>query len=402
MDAIKEKKLAVMGECPTCSLPVTLAHKRRGILEAGQAKRTWYHQGCTFNLPKVGGSVEVEDPTTTTTSNGNSNGTNHNDAETLKALIERIASGTKQAATAIDSDALKTAMDSLKLELTAYIKDNLPKPTILEIHQDDKPNVTIENPHKLFPKLLYHISKRNHVYMHGPVGSGKSTAAMQAATALSLDYGYISLCPQTAESRLQGFIDANGVFRDPIFYRLFKNGGVMCIDEGDNASAQLLTTLNSLLENGHGSFPGGMVERHKDFVLVMTGNTNGRGANAAFPDRRSFDAAFGERFIFVDWQYDTRLELAIAQSIAGDLAKPWVNYVWELREYCRTNHPKLVVSPRASIKGAMYLKDIKEGKYPVIDKENPIDDLCESLIYKGFDKDSLKSIKNAVSLPSLG
>ena len=79
----------------------------------------------------------------------------------------------------------------------------------------------ITGAHKSMPALLRVLGRRRHVYLWGPAGSGKSTAAKQAAEALGLDYGYISLNPQTPDSRLQGFIDANGVYRDPVFRRCY-------------------------------------------------------------------------------------------------------------------------------------------------------------------------------------
>jgi hypothetical protein len=250
----------------------------------------------------------------------------------------------------------------------------------------------IDGAHESMPELLYILSKRHHAYLYGGPGSGKTYAAKQCSEALGLDYGYISLNPQTPDSRLLGFMDANGNYRETVFYNLYKNGGVFCIDEVDNASPSLLTTLNSALENGHAAFPCGMIERHKDFVLVATGNTCGRGANPMFPERRPFDAAFAERFTFLNWEYDTNLETAIVRAInPADVANDWLNWIRKVRADCKTRFPRVIVSPRASFKGAEYLKD----------SGWPVAHIAENVLFKGLDVDTVKAILSANPLPSV-
>lgn len=184
-----------------------------------------------------------------------------------------------------------------------------------------------------------------------------------------------------------GYMDANGNYRETLFHTLYRDGGVFCIDEMDNASASLLTTLNSCLENGHGAFPNGMITRHEKFVVVSTGNTAGRGANPQFPDRRPFDCAFSERFTFIEWDYDLNLEEAITLSI-NPKAGSWLKWVRAVRTYAKQNHPKLIVSPRASFRGAEYLND--SGWKPV--------DIAEAVLFKGIDKDTKSAILNACSI----
>lgn len=287
---------------------------------------------------------------------------------------------------------LKSSVDEDKVkELIKQGLEKVSKPKTLEIKNLDTGEISkIENPHKSITTLLYYISKRHHVYLHGPAGSGKSTAAHQVSKALNLAFGYLSLNPQTPDSRILGFIDAGGTYRPTPFYNCYKDGGVFCIDEMDNASASLLTTLNSMLENGLGAFPCGLVPRHKDFVLVATGNTNGKGANPMFPERRPFDSAFSERFTFLEWDYDTDLERKVTFLINPN-ADTWLAWVWKAREFCKKNFPKIMISPRASFKGAEYLKD---GKITPAE-------IAEGLIFKGADKDTVTKILHNVPLTSV-
>lgn len=307
-----------------------------------------------------------------------------NDNKALEVFAEAIAP--------IVQSKLKSNLDEQAVK--ALIKEQLDKvfkPRKLEITVTDSENShTVENPHKALPCLLYYIGKRHHVYLHGPAGSGKSTAAQQVAEALNLPFGYLSLNPQTPDSRILGFVDAGGTYRPTPFYNIYKDGGVFCIDEMDNASASLLTTLNSMLENGKGAFPCGIIPRHKDFVLVATGNTNGKGANPMFPERRPFDTAFSERFTFLFWDYDLDLERKVTLIINPN-AEAWLNWCLKVREFTKKNFPKVLVSPRAAFKGAEYLKD---------NKLTP-EDIAEALVFKGLDKDSITKILSAVPLTAV-
>ncbi len=254
-------------------------------------------------------------------------------------------------------DQLPKAQDVDASLIAAIVANEVSKQTrTLRVENATGSVKTIENTHENFAELVYYASTRDHVYLYGPAGSGKSTAAKLAADALSLRFGYISLNVGTVDSKLLGYMDANGVYRPTVFRDFYENGGLYCIDEADNATGNLLTTLNSALENGHCAFPDGIVARHPDFVIVATGNTAGKGANRQYADRRAFDGAFADRFTFINWDYDHKLERTIALSL-NEKAESWLAFVWSVRDYCRTNAPMVLVTPRATFKGARYLKD---------------------------------------------
>ncbi len=280
--------------------------------------------------------------------------------------------------------------DDLMSKLDAMVKDAVQNSSKIIKVENKRTGETkdVGRQHEKFPKLLTLVSGGNFVYMHGAPGSGKSTAAINTAKALSLPYGYISLSAQTAESRLLGFMNAVGVYVETEFYRCYKNGGVFCIDEMDNASANLLTALNSALENRKAAFPHEVVDMHSDFVMVATGNTVGYGANPMFPERRPMDQAFRERFVFFDWGYDELLERDIAMGI-NDASGRWVDWVQKVRKYAAQHFPRLAVTPRASIKGAGLLVDFSPSE------------VADMVIFKGFDKDSKDRIVTAIPYPKV-
>ena len=243
--------------------------------------------------------------------------------------------------------------------------------------------------HRDMPTLIKLLQARKHVYLHGKPGSGKSTAGIKAAEALGLDWGYISLNPRTAPSRVEGFMGADAkTYMGTMFRKLYENGGVFVIDELDNAGPDLLTSLNAALENGHCAFPDGMVARSEKFLLVATGNTNGRGGNASFPERRALDAATLDRFFFLNWEYDESLERAIAKGINAD-CDGWVDWVIKTRAYCAEHYPKVFVTPRVSINGAGLLGTLT------------VEQLAHGLVFKGIDRETVGRILGSVPLPTV-
>lgn len=264
--------------------------------------------------------------------------------------------------------------------------------TIIKVERPDGTTDTRKGEHTLFPLLLSMSAARVHTYLWGAPGGGKSTAAAHVAEALGLRYGYISLNPQTPDSKLLGYMDATGNYRRTVFRDCYERGGVFCIDEQDNCSDSLLTTLNGALENGHGAFPDGVVERHPDFVCVSTGNTAGRGGSQNHAGRRPFDAATSERFVFIEWTYDETLEEQLTLAANPD-AGAWLAWVRNVRAFAKVHHPRLVASPRASIRGAQLLK---AGSYGT-----DVAALAEAVLFKGLDRDSVAAILRAHPLPKV-
>lgn len=234
--------------------------------------------------------------------------------------------------------------------------------------------------HANFADLLALVQMRLNVYMFGDAGSGKTKAAEQVAEALGLPFYAIALNQQSPAYLLTGFIAADGkTFTEPDFYKAYRDGGVFLIDELDAANGNLLTALNTALINGFAMFPCGRVARHKDFVCVATGNTTGRGASQVYNARQPLDGATLERFVFLEWGYDEKLESTLALNENPD-ARKWVSFVQSLRKYCKQHHPKVLVTPRASIFGAQLLRKFKPAQ------------VADMVIFKGLDADTKAKI----------
>lgn len=283
---------------------------------------------------------------------------------TTTAISQTVSSTPNQKAEALMSaiQSLVTAPGIDEAEVRRIAADEAAKVSSnrsITIKVDALPEMKLDLAHKDLALLVKLVSihgatgHRLNVYMHGPAGSGKSSAARQASKVLNLEYGYISLNPQTPDSRLLGYMHAGGEYVPSEFFRRYTQGGVFCIDEIDNASAALVTTLNGLLENGHGAFPHGVFERHADFVCICTANTIGRGGDINYPERRALDGAFLERFVFLEWLYDNDLTKAIVTGILGNNSAEFMSFVDREKESLQARFPTLIISPRAYIQGAV-------------------------------------------------
>jgi len=243
-----------------------------------------------------------------------------------------------------------------------------------EDQQPPPPEEELSDNHEDYDLLMTFIKAGEHVYLWGPAGSGKSTAAEKVAEDLSLDYGYISLDPYASSTALIGYRNAHGDYVSTPFYDIYKDGGVFCVDELDNASSSLLVTLNSALANNMCAFPCGMVKRHPDFRLVATGNTDGKGGTPSYPERRQLDSAVLDRYLSIHWDYDNALELQIAMSINPKTGKEAAKFVQEVRAAAIELAPDLIVSPRATFRIAKLMSSVSKKK------------LVEATIFKGYDE----------------
>jgi hypothetical protein len=183
------------------------------------------------------------------------------------------------------------------------------------------------------------------LWIAGPAGSGKTTAARMVAKAMGAEFRYTGAVGMAHE--MVGFTDAGGTYHRTAFRDAFEHGGVYLWDEVDGSDNSALLAVNGALANGIAAFPDGMILRHPDSVLMAAANTWGHGATADYVGRAKIDAAFRDRFaVKIHWDYDTALEVAISGN--PDFARR----VQAARERARAAGLKVVITPRASIGGA--------------------------------------------------
>jgi hypothetical protein len=240
--------------------------------------------------------------------------------------------------------------------LQDYIREQV-KPvttvTVERVNGAEREVVEMGLQHKSFVQLLKLLQVKNAdgyqypVWLPGPAGSGKTTAARNAAKALNLPFYFTGAVDN--QYQLLGFRDAGGNYGRTTFREAWEHGGVYLWDEVDASNPNALTVFNAAFENGVCAFPDGIVARHPDCILIAAANTYGHGATHEYVGRNKLDAATVDRFIMLDWTYDEDLERNLSSN------KEWCTWVQKARRACAAAGVKHVISPRASIRGSELL-----------------------------------------------
>lgn len=261
------------------------------------------------------------------------------DIDAASEVLRRVFGGG-----GIDTDQVR---DIVRAEVDAIVY-----PTKTVVVRDHETADIEGTTHVVLSKVIM-AAMVDHVMTVGPAGTGKSTIARQTAEGLALEYFSMSMGPQTSQTAFLGFVDGHGNYHDTVARRAFESGGLLCLDELDNANAAVLTMLNAMLSGDPVAFPDGKAIRaHNDFRVIGTANTYGLGATREYVGRQALDKAFLDRFTIIDVDVDEGMEttLARAQGAPADVTDRVLETVRAVRKNAAKHGIKTVVSPRASIK----------------------------------------------------
>jgi hypothetical protein len=237
---------------------------------------------------------------------------------------------------------------------------------------NDAAAVNVGKQHKQFPLLLQAVGAGCSVWLAGPAGSGKTSAAEAVARSLGVPFWFDGALD--TEYKLLGYKDANGNTVRTNFREAFEHGGVYLADECDGWLAPAALALNAALANGVCSFPDGIVKRHAKFVCIAAGNTWGLGATAEYIGRNKQDAAFLDRFVRINWDYDEVFERELTLAINPE-AGEWISQIQTWRAKARAKGLKVVISPRASLHGAkLLLAGMKRAEVEALTVRNGLTD----------------------------
>ncbi len=224
-------------------------------------------------------------------------------------------------------------------------------PQTLEIKISNQPAKNVGVQHSAFGDLVTLVvtlepTDRN-IWIAGPAGSGKTTAAKTLADLLQIPYEFQGKAD--TGFKLSGFVDGYGKYHSTPFRRIYEGGGVILLDEVDGSSPGALLEINSATANGEASFPDQMINRHQDCYILCAGNTIGLGSDSQYTGRQKLDAAFLDRFVYLDWGYDENLESAVS------LSREWTEVVQNTRKAAKDCGAQVLITPRMSIKGGQML-----------------------------------------------
>ncbi|AGT13127.1 AAA-ATPase [Mycobacterium phage Crossroads] len=215
--------------------------------------------------------------------------------------------------------------------------------------------------HKQFGDILAAIASGENVQLVGGPGVGKTHVCEQVAEALDRDFYVVNFHLQSTASELKGYMSATGEYVPTAVYDWATNpdGGVLLCDEVDRAHAGILAGLNSILSNRFLALPNREIVRlNKNHVILAATNTWGMGPTWEYPAAQKFSAEFMDRFIAMEIEIDTDIEMAAAMAKGApvDVTKRAVAYVQRVRENVKREAVTgVVISPRASQKMAALL-----------------------------------------------
>jgi DNA polymerase III delta prime subunit len=235
----------------------------------------------------------------------------------------------------------------------------LSKPTIVKIERhevDTLKKIDLGIQHKKFPQLCRAAAARlpdgHHlnIWLYGPAGTGKSTAGQNLAQALGREF--VSDGKLTSDFQVLGYKNTQGDYVRTKFRDAYEFGYVYMADEIDGSLPDALIGFNGGLANHVMAFPDQMIKRHRNFIFIGAANTTGTGGTIEYVGRMKQDAAFNNRFIYIDWPIDDALEEHMAE---GEIN--WLNIVRRVRanvaSHKITGH---LVTPRATLFGATLIR----------------------------------------------
>lgn len=254
----------------------------------------------------------------------------------------------------------------------------------VEVVVPNQSSVVMNSQHKDFPKLVRLMGANVNVMLVGPAGSGKTEAAMAAAKSLQLPFEIISVGPQTMQSELAGFRNANGQYIESAVRRAYEQGKVLIVDEIDAGNPGVFTFMNGTLANSNAGYPDGLANRHPNFRVIACANTFGSGADMVYVGRNQLDGATLDRYATIVWDYDVEFERHLALSF-NPKADEWVNMVQSWRNNMLRHKLRHIISPRASIMGAKLLA-----------VGFTIEECAAMLVFKGMNKEAMDKIQGRV------
>mgnify|MGYP003148575463 CR=1 FL=1 len=348
-DTSERKRASAHADCPVCGesyynsyvVPVTLL---------GRDRKVWIHRDCTTNC-HISEPAEIEEAIT-----------EQKRVEEAQALAEaekaRRQNGIFGGSTSFDTVIQEIAKQAAKEAAKEAVAEM--GPAVLQLHHPQGQTQTVdEHHHKMLDRCLELCARREPMFLVGPTGSGKSYIAAQVAKYSrridepeeTLPYYETPCSAGISEGHLLGRLlptGENGTFEftHAILSKAYEEGGLACLEEIDAADGNALLGVNNALSTQRMSLPNRikkwMATRHKDFVLMIIGNTWGLGSDRMYVGRQQLDTAFIDRFALrtIDVDYDTSLEA----KLCPDEALLQLFHTW--REGIMVNKLRRVLSTR--------------------------------------------------------
>lgn len=246
--------------------------------------------------------------------------------------------------------------------------------------------------HMRYADAKFWLDMNQSVYLNGPAGSGKTVAAQQLAQSFDNQCLIHSCHGEMTVYDLCGYMDGNGKYNPTPFYKAWKAGHIILIDEVDKAPGEVNVFLNAATAQGIITFPNGEILKKKDTChIILTGNTKMAGADATYSTGQRQDASFSNRLVAIDWPYDKHLETMLAnQEVKAYGGKPEqatevVEKISQIRKAVATLGMSYVVGQRQTM---MVSAGVATGRSQT--------KVYQEIVYGWMDDNDVKRIRSEV------
>jgi len=179
------------------------------------------------------------------------------------------------------------------------------------------------------------------IWLHGGTGAGKSSLVEQVCAAGNIPLMYCSFHEDKKPDQLFGgfrLVDGNTVWQDGPVTKAYREGMVLLLDEIDGLPPEIAFSLYAITdgkplvleENGNE-----VVQRHPNFRVVATGNTQGRGDETGMYTGTSIqNRAFLNRFrIWYKVEYPNKTvykNIIVREGVDEKVATVLANLAYEI------------------------------------------------------------------------
>ena len=241
--------------------------------------------------------------------------------------------------------------------------------------------------HEKFDDVAKFVMKGRAPYLYGPSGCGK-TYMVNNQLASILNSNVVTNGYVIYEQDILGYTNsATGQYVPGNFYRCYKYGDIIFLDELDNGVANATVVLNGFTGGNNTSytFPDGLnTKRHPNFRMIAAGNTNGSGRTVAHNTRQKMDESVMQRLKAVECGYDNRIEDRILVDY-----QDWLNFVKQFRKAVENIS---TISGEPNTIGIFTTRDAEELKEDLEDNSFDMEKLLQYYFIQTKDVDTLNSI----------
>ena len=241
--------------------------------------------------------------------------------------------------------------------------------------------------HEKFDDVAKFVMKGRAPYLYGPSGCGK-TYMVNNQLAGILNANVVTNGYVIYEQDILGYTNsATGQYVPGNFYRCYKYGDIIFLDELDNGVANATVVLNGFTGGNNTSytFPDGLnTKRHPNFRMIAAGNTNGSGRTVAHNTRQKMDESVMQRLKAVECGYDNRIEDRILVDY-----QDWLSFVKQFRKAVENIS---TISGEPNTIGIFTTRDAEELKEDLEDNSFDMEKLLQYYFIQTKDVDTLNNI----------